>query len=63
LWRFDTLNSRQSNPYCFFSTHGDVVQFAFADGSVHALSTSTKYEVLEALATRDGGETINAGDF
>jgi len=57
------LNSRLSNPYCFFSAHGNVVQFAFADGSVHPLSTSTAFDVLEALATRDGGETINAGDY
>ena len=40
-----------------------VVQFVFADGSAHSLSTSTPYEVLEALSTRDGGETFNAGDF
>jgi prepilin-type N-terminal cleavage/methylation domain-containing protein len=58
-----TLNSRASNPYCFFSAHGNVVQFVFADASVHPLSTSTRYEVLEALSTRDGGETINAGDY
>jgi prepilin-type N-terminal cleavage/methylation domain-containing protein len=57
------LNDDQSNPYCFYSPHRTVVQFAFADGSAHALSINTAYKVLEALATRDGGEAINSGDF
>jgi prepilin-type processing-associated H-X9-DG protein len=36
---------------------------AFCDGSVHSLSTGVKLDVLKALATRDGGEVINDGDF
>jgi prepilin-type processing-associated H-X9-DG protein len=36
---------------------------AFCDGSVHALSSSVKLDVLKALATRAGGEVINEGDF
>jgi prepilin-type N-terminal cleavage/methylation domain-containing protein/prepilin-type processing-associated H-X9-DG protein len=50
------LNDPYSEPYDFFSPHGNVVQFAFADGSVHALRTTTDQAVLWALATRAGGE-------
>jgi prepilin-type N-terminal cleavage/methylation domain-containing protein/prepilin-type processing-associated H-X9-DG protein len=58
-----TLNSPLSNPYCFFSPHGNVVHFTFADGSVHPLGTAVSYTVLEALASRAGEEVINAGDY
>ncbi|MFL5340757.1 MAG: DUF1559 domain-containing protein [Gemmataceae bacterium] len=50
-----------SEPYDFFSPHGQVVQFVFADGSVHALSSAMSVATLHALATRDGGEVINEG--
>jgi prepilin-type processing-associated H-X9-DG protein len=52
-----------SEPYDFFSAHAGLVQFAFADGSVHALSGDVSVEVLQALATRAGGEVISAGDW
>jgi prepilin-type N-terminal cleavage/methylation domain-containing protein len=55
------LNSPLSEPYDFFSPHRDLVQFVFADGSVHALSSSVDITVLQALATRAGGETV--GDY
>jgi hypothetical protein len=55
------LESPLCEPYDFFSPHGQVVQFVFADGSVHALSTGVDVTVLQALATRDGGETV--GDY
>ena len=57
------LNDPDSNPYLFFSPHAGVVQFAFADASVHPLSTGTAPGVLRALATRAGDEVIGAGDF
>jgi prepilin-type N-terminal cleavage/methylation domain-containing protein len=57
------LNSEYSTPYCFFSPHGNVVQFIFADGSVRPLSNLVPYSVLEALATRANGEVIAEGDF
>jgi prepilin-type processing-associated H-X9-DG protein len=57
------LNDPYSEPYDFFSGHGGVVQFVFADGSVHALSTGVRVPVLQALATRGGDEPISAGDF
>jgi prepilin-type processing-associated H-X9-DG protein len=55
------LNSPDSEPYDFFSPHGQVVQFAFADGSVHAIKTSIAVEVLQSLGTRAGGEAV--GNF
>jgi prepilin-type N-terminal cleavage/methylation domain-containing protein len=58
-----TLNSPYSEPYDFFSPHGQVVHFVFADGSVHALSTAVDLAVLQALATINGGESIDGGGF
>jgi prepilin-type N-terminal cleavage/methylation domain-containing protein len=58
-----TLNSRQSNPYCFFSPHDGVVLFTFADGSVHPVGSWVSYPVLQALTTRAGNETINSWDY
>jgi prepilin-type N-terminal cleavage/methylation domain-containing protein/prepilin-type processing-associated H-X9-DG protein len=55
------LNDPLSEPYDFFSPHPGVVQFAFADGSVHALSMNTALAVVQALATRNGQEP--AGDY
>jgi prepilin-type N-terminal cleavage/methylation domain-containing protein/prepilin-type processing-associated H-X9-DG protein len=58
-----SLNSPFSEPYDFFSPHGNVVQFVFADGSVHGLRTSADVTMLQALATRAGGEQIAVPDF
>jgi prepilin-type N-terminal cleavage/methylation domain-containing protein len=55
------LNDPYSEPYDFFSAHGDVVNFVLVDGSVRALNTSTSLAVLQALATRADGEIV--GDF
>ena len=57
------LNDPYSEPYDFFSPHGAVVQFLFADGSVHALSQGVDVTVLQALATRAGGEPISGNDY
>lgn len=46
--------------YKFRSDHVGGVQFLFADGSVHFLSDSIDAATLDALATRNGGEVINA---
>jgi hypothetical protein len=48
------LNSRYSEPYDFFSVHGGVIFFVFADGSVRPLTSSTERSVFHALATRAG---------
>jgi prepilin-type N-terminal cleavage/methylation domain-containing protein len=58
-----TLNDPLSNPYCFFSPHANVVQFTFGDGSVHPLSGTIRYDVLQALASRAGNEPINGSDY
>jgi prepilin-type N-terminal cleavage/methylation domain-containing protein len=57
------LNDPDSNPYLFFSPHGQVVHFTFADGSVHPLRVDTPMPVLMALATRAGAEVVGGGDF
>jgi prepilin-type N-terminal cleavage/methylation domain-containing protein/prepilin-type processing-associated H-X9-DG protein len=58
-----TLLAPTSEPYDFFSAHPGLVQFAFADGSVHTLSGDVSISVLQALATRAGGEAVSAGDW
>jgi prepilin-type N-terminal cleavage/methylation domain-containing protein/prepilin-type processing-associated H-X9-DG protein len=58
-----TLNSTSSEPYDFFSPHRNQVQFLFADGAVHGLSTGVDNSVLLALATRAGGEAISESDY
>lgn len=39
------------------------VEFLFVDGSVHEISETVSPEVLKAVATPDGGESIPAGSF
>ncbi|MGL4423151.1 MAG: DUF1559 domain-containing protein [Gemmataceae bacterium] len=56
------LNDPFSEPYDFFSPHARVVNFVYADGSVHGLTGNTSNAVLRALATREGGETNALGD-
>jgi prepilin-type N-terminal cleavage/methylation domain-containing protein len=58
-----TLNDPNSEPYDFFSPHGLVVQFVFADGSVHALSSAVSPSVLQALATMAGGDNVDASQY
>jgi prepilin-type N-terminal cleavage/methylation domain-containing protein/prepilin-type processing-associated H-X9-DG protein len=58
-----TLNTPYSEPYDFFSAHRNLVQFLFADGSVHGLSTGVDNSVLLALATRSGGEIISESEY
>jgi prepilin-type N-terminal cleavage/methylation domain-containing protein len=58
-----TLNSPYSEPYDFFSPHPATCAFAFADGSVHPLKFDTELEVLQALATRAGAESVGSPEF
>ena len=53
------LNSPYSEPYDFFSPHEQIAQFAFADGSVHALKITTPISSLQGWATRAGQEIVN----
>jgi prepilin-type N-terminal cleavage/methylation domain-containing protein/prepilin-type processing-associated H-X9-DG protein len=57
------LLSDRSEPYDFFSPHGGLVQFVFADGSVHPLSSAVDVAVVRALSTRAGGEPLGGGEF
>ncbi len=50
------LNGPNSTELVFGSYHDNIVQFVFADGSVHALSTTTSTTVLQAIATINGNE-------
>jgi prepilin-type N-terminal cleavage/methylation domain-containing protein/prepilin-type processing-associated H-X9-DG protein len=43
----------------FGSDHPEIINFAFADGSVRRLSAEAEIELLESLATRAGGELIS----
>jgi prepilin-type N-terminal cleavage/methylation domain-containing protein len=58
-----TVNSDLSEPYDFFSPHVGVIHFAFADGSVRRVSFSVDTTVLQALATIDGQDLVDAQDF
>ncbi len=58
-----SLNDPLTEPYDFFSPHGTVVNFAFADGSVHPLSVNVNPTILAALATRAGGEVVGGNEY
>lgn len=47
----------------FRSDHPGGVQFSFVDGSVHFLAETIDALVLDALATRNGGEVVSHGSF
>jgi prepilin-type N-terminal cleavage/methylation domain-containing protein/prepilin-type processing-associated H-X9-DG protein len=53
-----SLNDPWSEPYDFFSPHAGVMNALFADGSVRPLRPSTSLDVLQAVATRNGNETV-----
>lgn len=52
------LNSPYSEPYDFFSAHGERVYFVFVDGAVHGFSSGIDQSVLQAFATRNLGESL-----
>ena len=47
----------------FSSFHSGGVFFLFGDGSVHFFSETVNQAVLEAMATRAGGEVISADAY
>jgi prepilin-type N-terminal cleavage/methylation domain-containing protein/prepilin-type processing-associated H-X9-DG protein len=57
------LNDPRAEPYDYFSPHGAVCHFLYADGSVHGLGTGTDSGVLQALATRAGNEALTDTDY
>jgi hypothetical protein len=56
------INDPNSEDYDFFSPHGNVAVWLFADASVHRLSNSIDVLVLNALCTRAGGEIVGPFD-
>jgi prepilin-type N-terminal cleavage/methylation domain-containing protein len=52
-----------ANYYSFGSAHTNGWCAAFCDGSTHVFSYATDLQVLRALATRAGGETIDATKY
>src|SRR5262249_23234539 len=57
------LNDPYSETYDFFSPHPGVVNFLFADGSVHSLTSQVAPSVLQALATISGQEIIGGDEY
>jgi prepilin-type N-terminal cleavage/methylation domain-containing protein len=59
----DVLTGAQTNStfmiFGFGSHHQDAVMIALADGSQRPISKSINLAILEALATRDGGERVS----
>jgi type II secretory pathway pseudopilin PulG len=53
------LNAPDVGPDDFFTPHPVSALFAFADGSVRPVSRDVSLTVLQALATRSGGEIVN----
>jgi prepilin-type processing-associated H-X9-DG protein len=47
----------------YSSPHGVGANFLFADGHVAFLTPHIQFAVYKALATRAGGEAVNAGDY
>jgi prepilin-type processing-associated H-X9-DG protein len=58
-----TLNDPNSDPEDFFTPHTGNAMFLFADGSVRPVRTGISLSVLQAIATRNGGEAVNPDDF
>ena len=47
----------------FGGSHPGLCMFVFVDGHVQAVSEAAAVEVLTAIATRDGGETLDSNAF
>jgi prepilin-type N-terminal cleavage/methylation domain-containing protein len=57
------LNDNRSDADDFWTPHIGTGFFLFADGSVRPVSIQTDVTVINALATRRGGEIINPDDY
>ena len=56
-----TTNPRGCDFYRATSMHSGVLNAAFADGSVHALTSTIQPTIWWSLCTPQGGETISGG--
>lgn len=68
-YAFNPKNRPGGAPYnanwvrSFRSDHAGGVQFCFVDGSIHFITDSIDARILDALATRAGGEVIDHNAF
>jgi prepilin-type N-terminal cleavage/methylation domain-containing protein len=58
-----TINDPNADPEDFYSPHTGVCLFLFGDGSVRPLRQGLSLSVLQALATRNGGEVVSGSDY
>jgi prepilin-type processing-associated H-X9-DG protein len=58
-----TINDANADPEDFFTPHPGTANFLFVDGSVRPVRTGIDLSVLQALATRNGGEVVNPDDY
>jgi len=58
-FRYQAGRNQQCNTLHFWSYHSAGANFALADGSVRAIPYSIEDTVMQALATRAGGETVS----
>lgn len=59
----DGPNSKPAHADQFWARHPGGAQFAFADGSVRFIKEKRPLAILQALATRQGGEVISADSY
>ena len=57
-----TPNSNHSDPWKVNSFHPGGANLVMADGSVHFVQDEIDYEVFQALATRNGGESFSSDE-
>lgn len=55
------INNEYASPYDFYSPHPGVIHFAFGDGSVRSIRLNASVDVLKAIGTRAGGESMPDG--
>ncbi|MFM7148444.1 MAG: DUF1559 domain-containing protein, partial [Gemmataceae bacterium] len=53
------LHDPFSEPYDFYSPHGERIHFVYSDGSARVARTKMEVSVLRALSTRSGGEVVS----
>ncbi|MFO0876875.1 MAG: DUF1559 domain-containing protein [Gemmataceae bacterium] len=57
------LQDAFSEPYDYFSPHGMVIGFVWADGGARFISTKIEPQLLQALSTRSGGEIVEGSNL
>ncbi|MHB1421705.1 MAG: DUF1559 family PulG-like putative transporter [Gemmataceae bacterium] len=58
-----TFNELDADPDDFFTPHTGVGMFNFADGSVRPVRIGASVALMQALATRSGGEVVTSDGF